>query len=312
MTAARPHALFSFGTLRDGRVQTALFGRTVPSTPASLAGHTTRPQPITDQAVIDASGLDVHLTLERKIGAEVEGSVLHLTDEELAAADAYEVDDYARRRVLLSCGEQAWAYLDANPLRPAARIVIVGDSIAYGRCDPRGGWAAHLAAAHIARNETDHRVFNLAIPGSTLRDVSEQTPALLAPRHPDTLLVAAGINDSAVPLTAPGTDESRLTHIPDSLGALAATALTHNARLVVAGPVWLDEERTRDYEGLRFTRARALALRETLRTWCAEHHIDFLDLWEPLREAGHLLVDGLHPTPEGHLALHRHLDAPVR
>ena len=54
--------------------------------------------------------------------------------------------------------QRAVAYLDARPLRSAARIVIVGDSIAYGRCDPQGGWAAQLATAHIGANETQHRV----------------------------------------------------------------------------------------------------------------------------------------------------------
>ncbi|MBB5121662.1 hypothetical protein AF335_08000 [Streptomyces eurocidicus] len=312
MSESRPHLLFSFGTLRDERVQTALFGRAVPSTPASLAGHTTRPQPITDPAVIAASGLDVHLTLERRIGAAVEGAVLHLTDRELAAADAYEVDDYARRRVRLSSGESAWAYLDAKPLRPAARIVIVGDSIAYGRCDPRGGWAARLAASHIAGNEADHRVFNLAVPGSTLAEVSEQTPALLAPRLPDTLLVAAGVNDSAVPVGAPRAVTDEPPHVVDGLDSLAVTALRHNARLVVAGPAWLDEERTRDYGGLRFTRERALALRESVRAWCEANLVDFLDMWEPLRDRADLLLDGLHPGFEGHQLLHRHLDALAR
>ncbi|WP_053789312.1 GDSL-type esterase/lipase family protein [Streptomyces sp. XY332] len=311
MTESRPHTLFSFGTLMDGRVQTALFGRAVPTAPASLAGYTTRPLPITDPDVIAASGLDVHLILERKIGAAVEGAVLHLTDQDLAAADAYEVDDYARRRVVLTSGESTWAYLDVKPLRSAQRIVIVGDSIAYGRCDPQGGWAGRLAAAHIAANEAEHRLFNLAIPGSTLTDVSEQTPALLGPRLPDTLLVAAGINDCALPLAVAQThaDGPAPAHLADRLGSLAATALGHNARLVVAGPTWIDEARTRDYEGLRFTRARALELRASLRAWCDGNHVDFLDMWEPLREKSELLVDGLHPTPQGHEAVYRHLNA---
>ncbi|MGW6981653.1 GDSL-type esterase/lipase family protein [Streptomyces sp. NPDC054932] len=309
MTGPRTHTLFSFGTLMDERVQTALFGRAVPTCPASLAGYTTRPLQITDPAVIAASGLDVHLILERRLGASVEGTVLRLTDRELAAADAYEVDDYTRRRVVLSSGESTWAYLDARALRPAERIVIVGDSIAYGRCDPQGGWAAHLAAAHIAGNETERRVFNLAVPGSTLTDVSEQTPALLAARRPDTLLVAAGINDSAVPLAGAPADGAGPVDVAGRLDSLAATALSHNARLVVAGPTWLDEDRIRDYEGLRFTRARALDLRECLRAWCEANHIDYLDMWEPLRENTGLLTDGLHPTPEGHRALYRHLDA---
>ncbi|MFI6144632.1 GDSL-type esterase/lipase family protein [Streptomyces sp. NPDC051109] len=311
MSESRPHTLFSFGTLRDERVQTALFGRTVPTSAASLAGYTTRPLPITDPAVIAASGLDVHLILEREPGSSVEGAVLHLTDRDLAAADAYEVDDYARRRVVLTSGQSAWAYLDADPLRSARRIVIVGDSIAYGRCDPRGGWAGRLAAAHIAGNEAAHRFFNLAVPGSFLTDVSEQTPALLAPRLPDTLIVAAGVNDSAVPLASPHPPHAAYdgpAYLADRLGPLAATALDHNARLVVVGPTWIDEARTGDYEGLRFTEARVRELRELMRSWCGEHHVDFLDMWEPLRGRTDLLADGVHPTAEGHEVLYRHLD----
>ncbi|WP_406386011.1 GDSL-type esterase/lipase family protein [Streptomyces sp. NBC_00211] len=308
MTESRPHILFSFGTLMDERVQTALFGRTVPTSPASLAGYTTRPLPITDPAVIAASGLDVHLILEPELGAAVEGAVLRLTDRDLAAADAYEVDDYVRRRVVLTSGESAWAYLDAKPLRSARRIVIVGDSIAYGRCDPRGGWAGRLAAYHIGENEAEHRLFNLAVPGISLAEVSEQTPALLAPRRPDTLLVAAGINDCALPAGSPPSPFDGPTHVAGHLDALAATARDHNARLVVAGPTWIDEERTHDYEGLCFTRGRVLDLRESMRAWCAENHIDHLDMWEPLHGNAELLVDGVHPSAEGHEALYRHLN----
>ncbi|MFI6638358.1 GDSL-type esterase/lipase family protein [Streptomyces sp. NPDC050504] len=301
MPESRPHALFSFGTLLDEQVQKTLFGGPVPTAPASLAGHRTRPLRITDPAVVATSGLDVHLILERAIGSSVPGAVLRLTDEDLAAADEYEVDDYVRRRVRLSSGEGAWAYLDAKPLRPAARLVVVGDSIAYGRCDPGGGWAGRLAAAHIAADETAHRVFNLSIPGSKLTDVAAQTPPLLAPRLPDTLLVAAGINDS--------TDPEATARVPESLAALATAAEAQGARLVVLGPTWLDESRTADYEGLTFTEAGALALRATLRAWCAAHHVDFVDMWEPLRGRPNLLTDGLHPDAEGHALLHRRLES---
>ncbi|MEU8840521.1 GDSL-type esterase/lipase family protein [Streptomyces roseus] len=266
--------------------------------------------PITDPAVIAAGGLDVQLVLERERGSSVEGAVLHLTDRDLAAADAYEDDDRARRRVVLASGESAWAYLDADPLRSAQRIVVVGDSIAYGRCDPRGGWTSRLAAAHITRNEAAHRVFNLAVPGSFLSDVSEQTPALLAARLPDTLVVAAGVNDCAIPLASADAPYDVPAHIAEHLGSLAATALNHHARLVVVGPAWIDEARTGDYGGLRFTEARVRALRASVRAWCDGHHVDFLDLWEPLRGKPELLLDGIHPTAEGHEALYRHLGAP--
>ncbi|MEV4255230.1 SGNH/GDSL hydrolase family protein [Spirillospora sp. NPDC049652] len=66
------------------------------------------------------------------------------------------------------------------------------------------------------------------------------------------------------------------------------------------------------YGELRFTLARAEALREFTRAWCAENHIDHVDMWEPLRDRPDLLADGLHPTPAGHRALHEHLTALTR
>ncbi|MFF9499656.1 GDSL-type esterase/lipase family protein [Streptomyces sp. NPDC014656] len=295
MPVPRPHRLFASGTLFDEHVRSTLFGPRIPAVPAVLTGHAVPPRPAT------TGGPATGLTLERRIDAQVEGTVLHLTDDDLTTADAHEAGHGAvRRRVVLGSGEWAWAYLDARPLRPAARIVLAGDSIAYGRCDPRGGWAGHLAAAHIAANETAHRFFNLAVPGATLADVAAQTPALLPARLPDTLLVAAGINDAAA-------GDGDLARLAEHLDSLAADALAAGARLVVVGPTWLDEEHAPVHEGLRFTLDRALALRSALRAWCETRHVDHLDPWEPLRDRPDLLADGLHPTAEGHEEVHRFL-----
>ncbi|GAA0473085.1 hypothetical protein ACFQ2B_31180 [Streptomyces stramineus] len=45
-----------------------------------------------------------------------------------------------------------------------------------------------------------------------------------------------------------------------------------------------------------------------MRSWCTDHHVDYLDMWEPLRDNNDLLVDGLPPIPEGHQALYQHLN----
>ena len=62
-------------------------------------------------------------------------------------------------------------------LADTTRIAVVGDSIAYGRSDPSGGWAQYLAAAHISRDELNNRFYNLAIPGKTLAGLYKYTPA---------------------------------------------------------------------------------------------------------------------------------------
>lgn len=46
----------------------------------------------------------------------MDGGILRLTGEQLVAADDYEVADHACRRVHLTDGAMAWAYLAAHPL----------------------------------------------------------------------------------------------------------------------------------------------------------------------------------------------------
>lgn len=107
--------IFTYGTLRDPAVQHSLFGRQVPADDDSMPGFRLDHVTITDPAVIAASGTDRHRILRPGTDADVvEGACLHLTDDELAAADRYEVDDYVRVQVTLSSGRQAWVYVSAD------------------------------------------------------------------------------------------------------------------------------------------------------------------------------------------------------
>lgn len=108
--------LFSYGTLRQAEVQRATFGRLLETVADALPGHRAGWVRITDPAVIAASGSDRHPIVERTGDPAdvVDGSVLTLTAEELAAADLYEVDDYRRHRVRLGSGGHAWTYLAAG------------------------------------------------------------------------------------------------------------------------------------------------------------------------------------------------------
>lgn len=109
------HRLFSYGTLREPQVQTALFGRPVPTVDDALPGYRLDWLQITDPEVIATSGSDRHPILRRSDdGDAVPGVYLVIDDDDLAAADAYEVDDYVRTAVTLVSGLEAWAYLAAD------------------------------------------------------------------------------------------------------------------------------------------------------------------------------------------------------
>jgi gamma-glutamylcyclotransferase (GGCT)/AIG2-like uncharacterized protein YtfP len=108
--------LFSYGTLRDPKVQRETFGDELDGHPDGLVGWTTRLLEITDPHVLTTSG-QTHHPIVVRTGEEsdvVAGHVLALTPAQLADADAYEVDDYVRMRARLSSGIEAWVYVAAE------------------------------------------------------------------------------------------------------------------------------------------------------------------------------------------------------
>ncbi|GIF65030.1 hypothetical protein Ais01nite_30650 [Asanoa ishikariensis] len=107
--------LFSYGTLRDPAVQRANFGRELGGHADALPGYTMGLLEITEPAVIALSGTAHHPVVAPSANPtdRVEGMVFELTDEELVAADGYEVSDYRRALCPLTSGAQAWVYVAA-------------------------------------------------------------------------------------------------------------------------------------------------------------------------------------------------------
>lgn len=276
------------------------FGRQVEVIADEILGHDTVEVRITDPEVIATSGQDIHLGLTRQYGASVAGGILALTPGELAIADVYEVADYARRRVRTRSGDQAWCYVSSLPLAAAERIALFGDSIAYGRTTADGGWASKVAAHHIAVDEERNRFFNLAWPGAFLGEVLEAATAAVPARQADTVLIAAGINDSmALPA---GSSESVLQDLVGQLQQCVSILESRGCRIAVMSPNWVD---TSTAGG---NIADVMALRESLRSWCADTSRDYLDTWSVLENRPDLLTDGIHPSAQGHLLLAHTVD----
>ena len=108
--------LFSYGTLQLPQVQESLFGRILSGTEEELLGYKVEKLKITDQAVIEKSGTDMHpiLVRTREPADLVSGMVFEITQAELEKADEYEVDDYLRNLATMSSGIQAWIYCSAS------------------------------------------------------------------------------------------------------------------------------------------------------------------------------------------------------
>ncbi|GAB1646461.1 gamma-glutamylcyclotransferase family protein [Krasilnikovia sp. MM14-A1259] len=105
--------LFSYGTLRDPAVQRANFGRELGGRPDALPGYAIRMLEITDPEVLAVSGETQHpIVVATGDDADtVPGMVFDVTEEDLIAADGYEVDDYHRVLLPMASGAQAWVYV---------------------------------------------------------------------------------------------------------------------------------------------------------------------------------------------------------
>lgn len=96
-----PQYLFTYGTLRDPRVQRRVIGRVATSHPATLSGWRrvrVMIERVTYPAIIPSRG------------SSVRGTVVELTARELARFDAYETSRYRRVRVTTTDGTHAWTY----------------------------------------------------------------------------------------------------------------------------------------------------------------------------------------------------------
>jgi hypothetical protein len=107
--------LFSYGTLQLEKVQIEIFGRRLVGKPDVLPGYRREMLRIIDPSVIATSGSASHQLAVRSISGndEIAGAVFEITEEELAAADSYEVADYERVTARLRSGLDAWVYVRA-------------------------------------------------------------------------------------------------------------------------------------------------------------------------------------------------------
>lgn len=107
--------LFSYGTLQLEQVQLDNFGRNLNGSADRLAGYWLDKVEITDEDVLESSGIPIHPIARESEDPEefIDGMVFELTEEEILRADGYEAEDYKRIEVILASGRKSWVYVAA-------------------------------------------------------------------------------------------------------------------------------------------------------------------------------------------------------
>jgi hypothetical protein len=104
--------LFSYGTLQQESVQVATFGRRLSGRRDELVGFVLSTQRVADPEFVATSGKADHaiVRFSGRSDDRVAGTVLEVTDEELAMADAYEPAGWERLSATVASGAQVWVY----------------------------------------------------------------------------------------------------------------------------------------------------------------------------------------------------------
>jgi gamma-glutamylcyclotransferase (GGCT)/AIG2-like uncharacterized protein YtfP len=108
--------LFSYGTLQQDRVQLETFGRRLHGRSDEIVGFALAVCHVDDPAFVAQSGKADHAIVKSTGDARdrVNGTVLEVTDDELARSDAYEPAGYTRVEAALASGGRAWVYAAAE------------------------------------------------------------------------------------------------------------------------------------------------------------------------------------------------------
>ena len=101
-------SLFVYGTLRDETVQHALFRHVPTSTPDTVAGYRRIMVPLSEPG---EPAINYPMLIPDADAAPVPGDILELSTIELAMADEYEGEDYARISVETCGGRKVWVYV---------------------------------------------------------------------------------------------------------------------------------------------------------------------------------------------------------
>ncbi len=186
-------------------------------------------------------------------------------------------------------------------------MVILGDSIAYGLDDPRGGWVTHWLE-NRAESLSQGAIVNLSRPGATSKQCLTKMRTFIRKNTPLPtaiwLILACGINDSAV-LLKNGQENVSIAAYQTNIRTIFTKARSHRFSLGVVGLTAVDETKTLNYcDAYRYTNRRIEQYHAALQDICTEFRIPFVDLYSMCRTdfawVTEKLSDGLHPNASGH------------
>jgi len=192
------------------------------------------------------------------------------------------------------------------------RILIFGDSIAYGAWDKEGGWVQRLRKFLDEKNLTDSDfyclVYNLGVSGNTINDLIErfefETKQRLKESEETIIIFAIGINDSYF-VHSENNNRVPINKFKENIQKLIKSAKKFSSKIIFVGLTPVDETKTTPIPwdaDKSYKNEYIEKYNKVIKKVCEENEILFIEIFEDWMKLNYknLLEDGLHPNSEGH------------
>jgi acyl-CoA thioesterase I len=192
------------------------------------------------------------------------------------------------------------------------RILIFGDSIAWGAWDEKGGWANRIKKfvdkKLIIDPAYDSSVYILGISGDTTDDLlkrfKNEVTARIDKDNPMCIVFAIGINDPQLN-NQTHTNKVHPDKFRKNLIELINKARKYGNHLAFVGLCPVIEEKANSRPGKThksYLLHEAEEYNEILKQVSKQNHVDFIDIYDEFLKSdlNELLPDGLHPNSRGH------------
>lgn len=187
------------------------------------------------------------------------------------------------------------------------KLLVFGDSMAYGKWDPEGGWVQRLRKFIDEKYNINKTgavlVYNLGIPSELAinmvnRVQSELDARVSGPEDEATVIFSTGLNDSC-PNNRFSEKQTPEVDFKQAMSKMIEMALSKQCKVFVLGLTPSNPARSK---GLLFTNEEIKRYDQFISEVCNEKKVEKIAIFDELMKQNYpdLLVDSVHPNATGH------------
>ncbi len=187
-------------------------------------------------------------------------------------------------------------------------ILVFGASITWGAWDIEGGWVQRLRKFLDKKNtegKSDLMVYNLGVSGDTSKWILERFENEIKGRLGEDktiIIISAGINDS-VWVNKTKKLRVKTEDFEKNINKLIEIARKYSSKILFVGLTPCDEKKVDPIPwapGWSYKNELIKKFDYKTKEVCKQQKIEFIDVYDKLRDSKEVLQDGVHPNSKGH------------